>query len=80
MNFLEASRPKRSLDVWLVRMARRKTRESLARDHEMLRDALSDCEAGAMAHLEPSERASVVQSIKQRIAALDAIIGRVGDR
>ena len=65
--------------MWLARMARRKTRESLARDRKTLGDVLSDYEAGAMAHLDPSEQASVVESIRKRIAELDAIIERVGD-
>jgi hypothetical protein len=64
----------------LARMARRKTRESLARDRAMLRSALGDYEAGAMAHLDQSEQASVVESLRQRIAELDAMIEEAGDR
>ncbi len=44
----------------------------------MLCKALFDCESRAMAHFDPSERASIAQSIKQRIADLDAMIERFG--
>jgi hypothetical protein len=44
----------------------------------MLSKALRDCEAGGMAHLEPIEQASMLESIKQRIADLDARIDELG--
>lgn len=55
-------------------MAPRKTRDRLKHDRKMLGKALRDCEAGGMDHLEPIEQASMIESIKQRIADLDARI------
>lgn len=44
----------------------------------MLFQALGDCQSGAMAHLDESERASIVASIEKRIAELDSKIERMG--
>lgn len=56
------------------KMARRKTRESLEHDRRMLCNALRDYEAGAMGHIDPAERLSTIESIKERISDLDARI------
>jgi hypothetical protein len=40
----------------------------------MLRKALQDYEAGAMAHLDEVEQASIAESIARRIADIDARI------
>ena len=40
----------------------------------MLSKALEDYEAGAMAHLDESEQASLLESLTQRIAEIDARI------
>ena len=55
-------------------MPPRRTRERLQHDRTTLRRALSDYEAGAMAHLDELEQARVIESITQRIADLDAKI------
>ena len=43
-----------------------------------MRKALSEYEAGAMAHLDELEQARVIESIAQRIADLDAKIEALG--
>jgi hypothetical protein len=45
----------------------------------MLREALADYEAGAMADLGEPERVSIVENIRQRIADLDARIEQYQD-
>jgi hypothetical protein len=59
-------------------MAPRRTRERLQHDRKTLRKALSDYEAGAMAHLDELEQARVIESIARRIADLDAKIEALG--
>lgn len=45
----------------------------------MLCKALSDYEAGGLAHLDRVERDAMVESIRRRIADLDARLEKVGD-
>ena len=43
-------------------------------DRAMLSKALEDYEAGAMAHLDENEQASLLESLTRRIAEIDARI------
>jgi ribosomal protein L29 len=59
-------------------MARKRTRESLEHDLRRLSGALADYEAGVMAGMDPSEQAHTIETIKQRIAELNARIAQLG--
>jgi hypothetical protein len=53
-------------------MAPRSTRQRLEHDRGMLCNVLKDYEAGAMAHLDVREQESILESIKRRIADIEA--------
>jgi hypothetical protein len=55
-------------------MGRKRTRRRLQHDRMMLSKALEDYEAGAMAHLDVKEQASLLESLTRRIADIDARI------
>jgi hypothetical protein len=62
----------------LTIVAPRKTRDSLERDLRMLSEALADYEAGVMAAFDASEQALIAETIRQRIADLNARIAKFG--
>ena len=70
--------PSRVFRALTKAMAPRRTRERLQHDRKTLRKALSEYEAGAMAHLDELEQARVIESIARRIADLDAKIDALG--
>jgi hypothetical protein len=53
-------------------MAPSRTRQRLQHDRDLLCRMLEDYEGGAIAHLDEREQASIVESIQQRIADIDA--------
>ena len=65
--------------AWPEVMARNRTRRRLQHDRMMLAKALEDYEAGAMAHLDESEQASLLESLTRRIAEIDARIESLDD-
>jgi hypothetical protein len=60
-------------------MAPRRTRQRLQRDRQVLFDALNDYEAGPVGHLDELEQATTVDSIRKRIADLDARIEQLSE-
>jgi len=66
--------------AWPARaMARNRTKRRLQHDRMMLSKALEDYQAGAMAHLDESEQASLLESLTRRIAEIDARIDSLDD-